>query len=351
MPSRSPNTSQTRHRRQISVMWILTISSLLLAAGCLTTGSVDIPLDQIWASLSGGELERETWRVIVLETRLPMLITAAVAGAALSIAGLLLQTCFDNPLAGPSILGISTGASLGVAVVMLAGGSLLGAGWNQYAGSIIGALAGSFAVMLLLLFFARLIHSGVMILIVGVLVGYFASSAISLLNFFATQEGVHSYVIWGLGNFSGSSLGRTSVFASLTLPVIGLSMLFVKPLNALLLGARYAESLGVGIDSLRRRLLIISGVLTAFVTAFCGPIGFIGLIVPHIARIALHTSNHSILLPATALTGAAVGLLCAFISALPSASGLIPINAITPIIGVPVIIYTILFRKRLYYFS
>lgn len=345
------DSNASRRRHQAAIIWILAAVSLLLAAGCLIIGSVDIPADQIWAALTGGEIRRETWRVIIIETRLPMMITAAVAGAALSIAGLLLQTCFDNPLAGPSILGISTGASLGVAVVMLAGGSFLGAGWSQYAGSIAGALTGSAIVMLILLAFARVISSSVMILIIGVLVGYFASSAISLLNFFATQEGVHSYVIWGLGNFSGSSLGRTSVFTLLTLPVIALSMLFVKPLNALLLGARYAESLGIDIASLRRRLLIISGTLTAFITAFCGPIGFIGLIVPHIARIALRTSNHAILLPATALTGTAIGLLCAFISAIPKSGGLIPINAITPIIGVPVIIYVILFRKRLHYFS
>ena len=338
-------------RRPKIIIALTGVATILLAAACLLTGSVNIPAHQVWAALTGGELERETWLVIVLETRLPMMITAAVAGAALSVAGLLLQTCFDNPLAGPSILGISTGASLGVALVMLAFGGTLGAGWGQYASSMAGAIAGSAAVLALLLAFARVVKSGVMILIIGVLVGYFASSAIALLNFFATQEGVHSYVIWGLGNFSGSSLGRTGAFALVTLPVIGLSMLLIKPLNALLLGARYAESLGIDINALRTRLLVISGALTAFVTAFCGPIGFIGLIVPHVARILLRTSNHNTLLPSTALFGSLTGLLCAFISLLPGQGGVIPVNAITPIIGVPVIIYVILFRKRLFYFS
>lgn len=340
------------NRRRVTVtFWALALAAAALAAGCLAIGSVDIPLSQVWAALVGGEVERSTWRVIVVETRVPMVITAAIAGAALSVAGLMLQTCFDNPLAGPSILGISTGSSLGVALVMLAFGGSLAPGWSQYGSTLAGALLGAGAVMALLLAFARVVHSSVMILIIGVLVGYFASSAISLLNFFATQEGVHSFVIWGMGNFSGSSLDRSAVFAAVALPVILLSMLLIKPLNAMLLGRRYAESLGVDMAAVRRNLLIISGALTAFVTAFCGPIGFIGLIVPHIARIALDTSNHAVLLPATALAGTAVCLLCAFLSILPSNGGVIPVNAITPIIGVPVIVYVIIYRKRLHYFS
>jgi len=340
-----------RHPSPAITLCIFTVGTLLLAAACLFVGSVDIPPGQVWAVLSGASPEREAWRVIVLETRLPMMLTAAVAGAALSVAGLLLQTCFDNPLAGPSILGISTGASLGVAVIMLAFGGTIGAGWGQYVSSMAGAAVGSAVVLAMLLAFSRFVRSGVMILIIGVLIGYFASSAIALLNFFATQEGVHSYVIWGLGNFSGSSLSRTGAFALITVPVIALSMLLIKPLNALLLGSRYAESLGININRLRTKLLMASGALTAFVTAFCGPIGFIGLIVPHLSRIFLHTSNHNVLLPSTALIGTFTGLLCAFISLLPGKGGLIPVNAITPIIGVPVIIYVILFRKRLYYFS
>lgn len=350
MTSTSLISETSQHRAKIAT-WLLGITTIIFAIGCLCVGSVNIPPGEIWAALTGGSMERETWRIIIIETRLPMVITAALAGAALSVAGLLLQTCFDNPLAGPSILGISTGSSLGVAIVMLAFGGSLGAGWSNYGSAIAGALIGAAIVLTTLLLFAKTVKSGIMLLIIGVLVGYFASSAISLLNFFSTQEGVHSYVIWGLGNFSGSSLSRTGAFAAVTLPILLISMLFIKPLNALLLGTRYAESLGMNINVVRRNLLIVSGSLTALVTAFCGPIGFIGLIVPHIARITLHTSNHAILLPSTALCGASIGLLCAFISVIPFTSGIMPINAITPIIGVPVILYIILARKRLLYFN
>ncbi len=350
MTGQTSMTSGNSRRRTLIVSWGMAVISLILAAGCLVTGSVDIPLDQIARCLTGGEVEREVWRVIVLQTRLPMTLTALVAGAALSVAGLLLQTCFDNPLAGPSILGISTGSSLGVAIVMLAFGGSIGSGWSTYGSSLAGAIAGAAAVLGLLLAFSRVVRSGMMVLIIGILIGYFASSAIAMLNFFSTQEGVHSYVIWGLGNFSGSSLDRTLAFCAVTLPVIFVSFLLIKPLNALLLGARYAGSLGISISATRRNLMIVSGALTASATAFCGPIGFIGLIVPHIARITLRTSNHSVLLPATALAGAMTGLLCAFISAMPS-SGMIPVNAITPIIGVPVITYIIVCRKKLLYFS
>lgn len=338
---------QLRHRIVFAAMTILTV---VLAGGCLLVGSVDIPASAVWQALAGTAPEGDTWSIIVMETRLPMMLTAAVAGAALAVAGLLLQTCFDNPLAGPSILGISAGSSLGVAIVMLAFAGTL-AGWSQYASTIAGAALGAAAVMGILLVMSRLVGSAVMLLIVGILTGYFASSAITLLNYFSTQQGVHAYVMWGMGSFSGSSLGRTGAFALLTLPIVGLSMLLIKPLNALLLGQRYAGSLGIDTARTRRQLLVLSGSLTAMVTAFCGPIGFIGLVVPHIARITLRTSNHAVLLPATALAGTTVGLLCAFISVLPFGPGVMPVNAITPIIGVPVIIYIIINRKRLLYFN
>lgn len=324
---------------------------VMLFAACLVFGSVDIPLGDVLGSLTGGEVSRATSRVIVLETRLPMACTAMLAGAALSIAGLLMQTTFDNPLAGPSILGISTGSSLGVAIVMLALGGSIGGVLGSSLSALIGALLGAGVIMLVLLAFSSIVKNSVMLLIIGIMVSHLASSAISLLNFFSTQEGVHSYVIWGLGNFSGVTLERLPIFAILVIASVLLSMMLVKPLNALLLGARYAENLGVNIRGTRNRLLVLSGVLTAVVTAFCGPIGFIGLIVPHIARLSLRSSNHIVLLPATALAGAVVALLCTLISVVPSASGIIPINAITPIIGVPIIIYIIVNRKRIAYFN
>lgn len=338
-------------RRATVTMATLSLLIIILFPLCLITGAVDIPLDEVINALTGQPVEKFTWEVIVMETRLPMACTAMLAGAALAVAGLLLQTTFDNPLAGPSILGISSGSSLGVAIVMLSLGGVIGESLSGYVSILFGAIAGAAVIMIILLAFSSMVKSTAMLLIIGVMVSYLASSAISLLNFFSTQEGVHSYVIWGLGNFSGITFDRLPVFTLLVLIPLLLSFTLVKPLNALLLGSRYAENLGVNLRATRNRLLILSGVLTAVVTAFCGPIGFIGLIVPHIARLALRSSNHFTLLPATALAGAALALLCNYISVFPSASGIIPINAITPIIGVPIIIYIILNRKKILYFN
>lgn len=330
---------------------LLTVAATLAAfAVILLVGSVDIPASEVWAALTGGEVSRPAWHIIVIDTRLMTAVTALIAGAALSVAGLLLQTTFDNPLAGPSILGISTGASLGVAVVMLALGGAVLTTIGQ-AAVIAGALAGASAVIIALLAMASMVRSATMLLIVGILVGYLASSAIALLNFFSTREGVHSFAIWGLGNFGAVPSGDMLLFALLVLmPLLG-SMCYIKPLNALLLGSRYAESVGVSLRRTRTGLLAIAGVLTAVVTAWCGPIGFIGLVVPHIARMALRTSNHRSLLPYTALAGAAVAVICQMLCALPATAGTIPVNAITPIIGVPVIIYIILRRRSLFYFK
>lgn len=332
-------------------MWILVALIIVLFPACLVFGSVDIPMRQVVNALLGQDVEREAWRLIVVETRIPMACTAMLAGAALSVSGLLLQTTFNNPLAGPSILGVSTGSSLGVAIVMLGMGGVVSTGLSGYVGVLIGAFVGAMLIMIALLLFSRVVKSTAMLLIVGIMVSYLASSAISLLNFFSTQEGVHSFVIWGLGSFAGLTLDRVAVFAVLIIVSLLLSMMMVKPLNALLLGTRYAENLGVNIRLTRNRLLLISGFLTAVVTAFCGPIGFIGLIVPHIARMALQSSNHVVLLPATALSGSVIALLCTFLSILPNTGGSIPINAITPVIGVPIIVYVIINRKKILYFN
>lgn len=331
-------------------MLAMALVTLALIPCCLLSGSVSIPAGEIANILTGGEPANPRWSVIILEMRLPMAMTALLAGAGLSLAGLLLQTTFDNPLAGPSILGISTGASLGAAVVLLAfGGTVSGLGY--YAGLLSGAVIGAAAVMLSLLGFSMVVRSTAMLLIIGIMIGYLASSAISLLNFFSTREGVHSFVIWGMGSFSTLTNERLYVFAAITILLTGGTWLMVKPLNALLLGQRYAENLGVNITATRNTLLTLSGALTAVVTAFCGPIGFIGLIVPHIARLAVRTSNHSVLIPATALCGAAVGLLCATMSVSLGGASVIPVNAITPVMGVPVIIYVIINRKKLLYFN
>lgn len=338
------------HTRHIASFAALTAAVLLLVPLCLAYGAVDIPLPQVVKALLGEPTDVPGWGLIVVELRLPMALAALLTGAALSVAGLLLQTTFDNPLAGPSILGVSTGASLGVAVVMLGLGGAIGT-VGLCLGQIVGAVVGAMTVMMLLLLFSSIVRSTAMLLIVGIMIGYLASSVIALLNFFATKEGVQGFMVWGLGTFSGISLERVGVMAIVTLPAIAASMSLIKPLNALLLGPRYAQSLGINLRRMRNTLLLLSGVLTAVVTAFCGPIGFIGLIVPHVTRMIVGTSNHNILLPATALCGAAVALLCALLSVMPAMGGVIPINAITPVIGVPVIIYIIVCRRRLSYFN
>lgn len=339
-----------KHRSSITLI-VLTLLVVVLLPLNLIFGSIDIPIHEVVNALTGAEVSKHTWATIIVEARLPMTLTAALAGAALAVSGLLLQTTFDNPLAGPSILGVSTGSSLGVAVVMLAMGGVVSEAFSSYMSILLGAIVGAAVVMLILLFFSTIVKSTTMLLIIGIMVGYLTSSAISLLNFFSTQEGVHSFVIWGLGNFSGVTLDRLPLFATLILASLALSFMLVKPLNALLLGARYAENLGVSIKATRNKLLLLSGILTAIVTAFCGPIGFLGLVVPHIARLSLRSSNHTVLLPATALAGAVIALLCNLISVLPASWGVIPINAITPVIGVPIIIYIIINRKKILYFN
>ena len=333
---------------------VLTLLILVLVAGNLFFGSVSIPAEAIVRILTGGEVEKESWSFIVWESRVPQALTALLCGAALAGSGLMLQTAFNNPLAGPSILGINSGASLGVAMVMLlGGGSLATAGitLSGFFSIVVGAFIGSMVVMGLILFFSTLIKSNVMLLITGIMIGYITSSAISLLNFFATAEGVHSYMIWGMGNFSGVSMEQMPYFATFTLAGLILAILLIKPLNALLLGNRYAENLGVNIKRTRNLLLIATGILTAVTTAFCGPVSFIGLAVPHMARLLLGTSNHNSLLPVTLLTGSAVALLCNLICILPGESGIIPLNAVTPVLGAPVIIYVIINQRRIQYFN
>ena len=320
----------------------------------LLFGSVNIPAEAVWHILTGNEVEKASWSFIVWESRLPQAITALLCGMALAASGLMLQTTFNNPLADPSILGISSGASLGVALVMLAGAGTITAGVFTLSGFlsvIIGAFIGSMLVMGIILFFSTLIKNSIMLLIIGIMIGYITSSAISLLNFFSTAEGVHSYMIWGMGNFGGVSLQQLPFFSLVTMAGLLITILLIKPLNALLLGTRYAENLGINIRRTRNLLLVATGLLTATTTAFCGPISFIGLAVPHIARLMLGTSNHNSLLPVTMLTGGAIALLCNFICILPGETGIIPLNAVTPVIGAPIIIYVIVNQRKIQYFN
>lgn len=327
---------------------------LILLAANLLVGSVRIPTGAVWDILCGHTVERDSWRFILLESRIPQGITALLCGASLAVSGLMLQTVFNNPLAGPSILGINTGASLGVALVMLLGGGSITAGVFSLSGFlavIAGAFAGAMIVMGMLLFFSAFTRNNLMLLIIGIMIGYITSSVISLLNFFSTAEGVHSYMIWGLGNFSGVSSEQLPVFVISVIIGLALSITLIKPLNALLLGHRYAENLGINVRRTRNLLLMATGILTAITTAFCGPIAFIGLAVPHIARLMLGTSNHNSLMPVTLLLGGAIALLCNLISVLPGEAGILPLNAITPVLGAPVIIYIIVNQRKIQYFN
>ena len=328
---------------------ILILSTALLFLANILFGSVSIPADAVINILLGNESEKASWNYIVVESRLPQAITALLSGMALSVSGLMLQTAFRNPLADPSIFGISSGAGLGAALVMLLFGGTMTAGqvsFSGYAAVFFGAFLGAMAVMAVVFAFSLLVRNSAMLLIVGIMIGYIASSAISLLNFFATEEGVKSYLVWGLGSFGGVSMRQLPLFTTVTILSLLSSLLLIKPLNIIQLGRSYAENLGIRTHVVRNCLLVITGLLTAVVTSFCGPVSFIGLAVPHLSRMMIRTSHHGILMPVTMLTGSVVALFCNLISALPSSAGLIPLNAITPVLGAPVVIFVIMRKMR-----
>ena len=311
----------------------------------LIIGSVDIPLKDVGSIIMGDEVQKASWRFIIIESRLPQALTALLSGAALAVSGLMLQTAFRNPLAGPDVFGINSGAGLGVALVMLLLGGSVSAGMFTFTGFVaifVSAFAGAMIVTMIIFGFSNIVRNNVMLLIIGLMIGYIANSAISLLNFFATEEGVKSYMVWGMGNFGGVSMRNMPVFAGIVLLALLASCMFIKPLNALLLGTQYAINLGFNVKLVRNGLLMVTGLLTAIVTAFCGPVAFIGLAVPHIARLFFKTENHRVLLPGTMLCGAVVALVCNICCYLPVEGGIIPLTAITPIIGAPIVIYIIM---------
>ncbi len=331
------------------IFLLLALCIVVLFVFNLYIGSVRIPFNDVFNIVLGKFEGKESWKFIVLENRLPQAITAMFCGGALAVSGLMLQTAFRNPLAGPDVFGINAGAGLGVALVML----LLGGNVSTVLFSVSGFLAilisafiGAMAVTALVFFFSLIIRNSILLLIIGIMVGYVSSSVVSLLNFFATEEGVKSYMIWGLGNFGGVSMEHIPVFVCIVSIGIFCSLLLMKPLNALLLGPQYAESLGINTRRVRNYLLVVTGLLAAITTAFCGPIAFIGLAVPHIARLILTTENHRLLLPSTILSGAIIALLCNIICYLPGEDGIMPLNAVTPLIGAPVVIYVLLKSNR-----
>lgn len=319
--------------------FLIVILIMVLFLLSLILGSVSIPFQSVISVLLGKN-DNITWQYIILESRLPQALTAFIAGGALSVSGLLLQTTFRNPLAAPDIFGVTSGASLAVALLMLAPGFIV-TGTLGYLSSVMAAFVGAIVITALLWFFSQRVRSSVILIIIGIMVGYLCSSAITLLNSFATEEGVRSFVIWGMGNYSSVGMDEMPVFALIAVPAIISTLFFVKPLNALLLGPQYAESLGINIKLVRNVSLVLTGLLTAVVTAFCGPVSFLALAVPHITRLFIKTSDHRHLLPMTILTGSCVSLLCNVITTFPSNGTLLPLNAITPLIGAPVIIYVI----------
>jgi iron complex transport system permease protein len=339
---------------QLTWFWLAVLFALSAALFLLNIifGSVNIPFDAVIKILMGNFSENDSWRLIVVKTRLPQTMTASLAGAGLAVGGLQMQTLFRNPLAGPSILGISSGAGLGVALVLLLAGKVGGValshlGWAGHLSVTMAAFAGASLVLTLVLFLSRHLKDNAMLLIVGIMVGYAASALVGILKFHSMKEDVHPYVIWGLGSFSTVSWSQMSVLFPIVLFGLLVSFFLVKPLNVMLLGEQYAGNLGVNIRLSRLIIILCTGLLTATITAFCGPIAFLGLAVPHLTKGLFRTSDHKVLLPAVVLSGMAVALFSNLIARLPGFDGALPINAVTSIIGAPVVISVILRRRNI----
>lgn len=333
----------------ISLVALLAAIALLLALN-LMLGSVWIPVDEVCNILLGSGSDNLIWTNIVLKSRLPQSLTAIMAGAGLAVSGLLMQTVFRNPLAGPSVLGISSGASMGVAFVLLLSGTIGGVALSKL--GVIGevtvtlaAIAGSLVIMAVIAYVSHKVYGNVTLLIIGVMIGYIANAVIGVLKFFSVEEDIRAYVIWGLGSFARVSGNQTTVFILLMLILLPLSFLLTKTCNLLLLGDSYARNLGLDIKRARLTVICVAGVIVAVVTAYCGPIVFLGLAVPHLCRGIFRTSNHAVLLPGCILTGGALALLCNLIARLPGFEGALPVNSVTALVGAPVVMW-VLFNKR-----
>ena len=316
----------------------------------LLLGSVPIPLRAICEMLLGSEEQPVVWQNILWKSRVPQALTALVAGAALSVSGLQMQTVFRNPLADPSVLGVSAGASLGVAFVVLLSGALGGVALSRlgYLGEIalsVAAILGSLSVLALIVFISTKVKGNVTLLIIGVMIGYVANAIIGVLKFFSVEEDIRAYVIWGLGSLARVSGDQMLLFVTLMTLLIPLSFLLIKTMNLLLLGSNYARNLGLNIHRARLLVILSAGILVAIVTAYCGPIMFIGLAVPHLARTLFRSSDHRVLMPATVLIGATLALACNLIARMPGFEGALSLNSVTALIGAPVVA-SVLFRKR-----
>ena len=338
-------------KRPVAFYMLLIMASIFLFFFLnLVLGSVSIPLRAVWNILWGTGNESVIWQNIIWKSRVPQALTALVAGAGLSVSGLQMQTVFRNPLAGPSVLGISLGASMGVAFVVLLSGSLGGVALSKlgFMGEIaltIAAIAGSLSIMALIVFVSQKVRGNVTLLIIGVMIGYIANAVIGVLKFFSVEEDIRAYVIWGLGSFARVSGDQMTLFICIMVVLLPLSFLLVKTLNLLLLGDAYARNLGLNIKRARLLVITCSGVLVAIVTAYCGPIIFLGLAVPHLCRGMFRTSDHRILMPASLLAGASLALVCNLIARMPGFEGALPVNSVTALVGAPVVM-SVLFNKR-----
>ena len=337
-------------------LWFIALVVLIAALFILNLllGTVHIPVTDVLRILATPKMDAAgdgtVFANIIWNSRVPQALTALMAGAGLAVSGLQMQTVFRNPLAGPSVLGISNGASLGVALVVLMSGSLGGVALSRlgYLGDVamsVAAIVGALAVMGLIVWVARRVEGNVTLLIIGVMIGYLANAIIGVLKFFSNEEDIKAYVVWGLGSFARVSGDQMVLFVVLMCILLPLSMLLVKTMNLLLLGDAYAQNLGLNIQRSRSLVILSSGVLVAIVTAYCGPIMFIGLAVPHLARALFRTSDHRVLMPATMLTGGALALLCNLIARMPGFEGALPVNSVTALVGAPVIA-AVLFRKN-----
>ncbi|GAB2656934.1 iron ABC transporter permease [Prescottella soli] len=331
---------------------VTALVALLVAATVLavSVGSVTIPFDATVRYLFTGDAGSARWTTLIEDIRLPRVVTAACAGAALAVAGLLMQTLFANPLADPYILGVSSGASLGVALVVLGSGAGAGvfaavAGTGRL-GIASAAALGALAVLLVVLAISRWVQSVVTLLIVGVMVGSVTSAVVSLLVAFSQPAQMQQFILWSLGSYAGASWSDLRVLVPVVLVGLALATTLVRPLNAMLLGEDYASSMGVHLLRTRAVAITASALLAGAVTAFCGPIAFLGIAVPHLARLALGTSDHRVLLPGAVLMGAAVSLLCSVVAQLPGRDGVLPLNVVTALVGAPVVILVLLRSRR-----
>lgn len=339
----------TRNNINISILITIIFIGILLFFLNLFVGSVTIPFSDLF-NVFFEEESSQTIKTIVLDYRLPQAVTAIFAGAALSVAGLLMQTLFRNPLADPSMLGISSGAGLGVAITILLTGvvgnsalSTMGI-WSNL-GVSLAAFIGATLVLMLILGFSSRVRNMTTLIIIGLMVSYLAGSLTDIMKFFSMKEDIHAFVIWGMGSFSAVGTSKL-MFFSISI-IIGLfaSLFMTKNLNITLLGDLYAENLGLNVKRNSLFIVLVSGYLTAIVTAFCGPIAFLGLAIPHLTRFIFRTSDHKVLVPATMLIGMVISLLCNLVARMPGFEGNLPINAVTAFIGAPVVIWVIL-RKR-----